>query len=48
MTSMNRRILRHTPDVREDVVTDNERGGYPEPDQTFENVVHDEVAADRI
>ena len=34
----------HAPDVREDVIADDKRRRYPEPDQTFENVVHDKVA----
>ena len=33
-----------TPDVSEYIVTDDEGGGDPEPDQTLKNVVHDEVA----
>ena len=31
-------------DVREHIVTDDEACGNPKPDQTFENVIHDEVA----
>ena len=33
-----------TPDVGEDVVTDDEGCGNPEPDETLKDVVHDEVA----
>ena len=36
---------RDAPDVGEDVVTDDERGGNPEPDEALEDVVHDEVTA---
>ena len=32
------------PYVREHVVTDDQGGGYPEPDHALEDVVHDEVA----
>jgi hypothetical protein len=33
-----------TTDVREDVVADDEARGDEEPDETFENIVYDEVA----
>ncbi len=33
----------HTPNVRKYIITDNERRRYPKPNQTFEDVVHDEV-----
>ena len=33
-----------TPDVGEDVVADDERRGNPEPDDTLQDVVDDEVA----
>ena len=33
----------HAPDVREDVIADDERGRDPEPDEALEDVVHDEV-----
>ena len=32
-----------TEDVGEDVIADHERGGDPEPDKAFEDVVDDEV-----
>jgi hypothetical protein len=35
---------RHSADVRENVVADDERSGHPEPDETLEDVVHDEMA----
>ena len=36
----------HAPDVREDVIADDERRRYPEPDEALEDVVHDEVRGD--
>lgn len=33
-----------TADVRKDVVADDEARGDEEPDETFENIVYDEVA----
>jgi hypothetical protein len=33
------------PDVGKYIVTDDERGGDPEPNKAFENVVHDEMAS---
>lgn len=33
-----------TADVRKDVVADDEARGDEEPDETFENIVHDKVA----
>ena len=35
-----------SPDVREDIVADDERRRHPEPDHTLEDVVDDEVARD--
>jgi hypothetical protein len=31
-------------DIREYIIADDERRGDPEPDQTFENIIHDKVA----
>lgn len=36
----------NTPDISKDVVTDDQRGRNPEPDETLENIVYDEVARD--
>ena len=35
---------RDTPDVGEDIVTDDEGCGNPEPNETLEDVIHNEVA----
>ncbi len=36
----------YTPDVSETVIADYKRRWHPEPDQTFKNIVHDEVTRD--
>ena len=37
-----------TPDVGKHIVADDQRGRYKEPNQSFEDVVYDEVAASRF
>lgn len=37
---------RNAADISEDIVGNDERGGDEEPDQTLEDVVHDEVSLD--
>jgi hypothetical protein len=37
-----------TTNIRKNVVADDERRGDKEPDETFKNVVYDEVAENRI
>lgn len=32
------------PDVCENIVANNQRSRYPEPDQAFQNIIHDEMA----
>ena len=36
----------YTPDVSETVIADYKRRWHPEPDETFEDIVHDEVTRD--
>ena len=37
----------YTPHVGEHIVADDERSRHPEPDETFKDVVHDEVTVIR-
>jgi hypothetical protein len=37
----------YTPDVGEAVIANNKRGWNPEPDEAFENVVHNEMTTSR-
>lgn len=36
------------PNVRENIVTDDQGGWHEEPDQTLQNVVDDEVTVARV
>lgn len=44
MSKRERRI--HTPNVCRNVIHNDQRGRHPEPDDTFEDIVDDEVTAD--
>lgn len=38
----------HAPDVRKDVIADDKGCGNPKPNESFKNVVHDEMAGKTI